>query len=260
VFAPLTDLSRCRILLTNDDGIDAPGLKHLEKVARTLSDDIWVVAPEREQSGAGHSLTLQTPLRYRMVSERRIAVEGTPTDCVMLAVNKFLRDHRPDLVLSGINRGGNLGEDVTYSGTVAAAMEGALLGIPSLALSQVTTQPHPVKWATAEHFAPQVIRAVVGAGFPRSCLVSINFPDVVQGSVAGVEVARQGRRKIGDDLVEREDPRGRPYIWIGSQREEDPSGEGTDLEAIGRGMVTVTPLGVDLTHAAAMARLKGAFV
>ena len=259
MFEPLTDLSTCRILLSNDDGINAPGLKHLEDVARQLSDDVWVVAPETEQSGAGHSLTLHRPLRIREISEKRYAVDGTPTDAVMLAVNKIMRDHKPDVVLSGINRGGNLGEDVTYSGTVAAAMEGTLMGIRAFALSQVMAHPHPTKWSTATHFAPEVIRKVLALGFSRNTLININFPDVVKESVEGVEIARQGKRKIGDDLVEREDPRGRPYIWIGGQREEDRYAEGTDLERVLRGRVTVTPLCVDLTDHQSLERLKGAF-
>jgi 5'-nucleotidase len=259
MFAPLKNLKKARILVSNDDGIDAQGIKILVKVARALSDDVWVVAPESEQSAAGHSLTLRRPLRIRKVSAQRFAVDGTPTDCILLAVNKLLADRKPDLVLSGINRGGNLGEDITYSGTVAAAMEGTLMGIRSIALSQQISPDHPVKWATAEHHAPLVLKRLVAQSWPANVLVNVNFPDVLHGSVTGVQAARQGKRKIGDQIAERVDPRGVPYIWIGGQRTEDRSAEGTDLWAIHEGKVTLTPLCVDLTHGHTLAALEKVF-
>ena len=156
-----------RILLTNDDGVHAPGLRVLEKIARQLSNDIWIVAPEVEQSGASHSLTLHEPLRLREVSRQKFAVSGTPTDCIVMAVNQVITDRKPTLLLSGVNRGANLGEDVTYSGTIAAAMEGTLLGIPSIAFSQVYRGVHPIRWATAEHHAPSLIRRLLKAGWPK---------------------------------------------------------------------------------------------
>lgn len=256
MYKPITDLSKARILISNDDGVDAHGLRLLEKIARTLTKDVWVVAPESEQSGAGHSLTLHRPLRIRQVARRRYAIDGTPTDCVLLAVNKILKGHKPDLVLSGINRGANLGEDVHYSGTVAAAMEGTLLGVPSIALSQLFKSPQAVKWGTVEHFAADVIRRIVSSEWPQHVLMNVNFPDVPPSEVEGIEVVRQGRRKIGDQLDERIDPRGRPYIWIGGQRNEDRNAHGTDLEAIYRGVVTVTPLCVDLTDLRTMEALE----
>src|SRR5215216_5060147 len=153
-----TDAGKCRILISNDDGIEAPGIQLLEKVARKLTDDVWVVAPELEQSGASHSLTTRRPLRLTEVAPRHYAVDGTPTDCVLLAVKRLLKDQVPHLVLSGINGGSNVGEDLTYSGTVAAAMEATLLGIPAMALSQDYTDGGPVPWQTAEAFGPEVMR------------------------------------------------------------------------------------------------------
>ncbi|MFQ5533778.1 MAG: 5'/3'-nucleotidase SurE [Sphingomonadales bacterium] len=239
-----------RILVSNDDGIHAAGLKALEKIAHSLSDDVWVVAPETEQSGASHSLTLAHALRIREVSSRRFAVQGTPTDCVMLALNKIIEGARPTLVLSGVNRGGNLGEDVTYSGTVAAAMEGTMLNIPSIALSQVFSYKHKhVRWATAEHHAPGLIKQLVEAGWPRDVLININFPDLIHSAVKGTRVTVQGRRDIADLTVdERVDTRGHPYYWYGFRRSLGEPGPETDLGAIRDGYVSVTPLHLDLTH------------
>lgn len=260
MFPPVADPSALRILISNDDGINAPGIKVLERIARTLSKDVWVVAPETEQSAAGHSLTIRRPLRVRKVSARRFAVDGTPTDAVLLGVNHVLKGKKkPDLVLSGINRGANLGEDVTYSGTVAAAMEGTILGIPSIALSQCMEHGHPVKWGTAEHWAGKVIRQALARGWSRNVLLNLNFPDVVAASVTGVELTRQGKRKIGDEIVERKDPRGESYVWIGAQRAEERSVAGTDIEAVYRGAITVTPLCFDLTHRDDMTALESAF-
>ncbi|GAA0601341.1 5'/3'-nucleotidase SurE [Caenispirillum bisanense] len=256
MFEPITDLSAARILISNDDGIHAPGIKLLEDIARTLSDDVWVVAPEGEQSGAGHSLTLHSPLRYRELDERHIAVDGTPTDAVLLAVNKLVPGRKPTLLLSGINRGANLGDDVTYSGTIAAAIEGTLLGVPSIALSQIFRHPDPVPWDTARAHAARVIRACCSQGWARNVAINVNFPNCAADAVAGVEVVRQGKRKLGDGLIERHDPRGRPYVWIGPQRNEETTVVGTDIEAVRRNVISVTPLCVDLTHEPTMLALK----
>ena len=252
------NLSAARILISNDDGIHAPGLKVMEKIARSLSKDVWVVAPETEQSASGHSLTLTVPLRIRKVSARKYAVNGTPTDSVLLAVNHIMRDHRPDLVLSGVNAGGNLGEDITYSGTVAAAMEATLLGIPAIALSQVRRNGVAVKWATAEHHSAEIIRCLVAEGWPKGVLMNVNFPDVPHDRVTGVQATCQGRRKIGDDLNSGIDPRGHPYVWIGTERDEDPSFKGSDLEAVHAGRIAITPLGLDFTHRSTLKALKKA--
>ncbi|MHA1536333.1 MAG: 5'/3'-nucleotidase SurE [Alphaproteobacteria bacterium] len=241
------DLGKARILLSNDDGINATGLEVLERIASKLSKDVWVVAPESEQSGSSHSLTLRQPMRLRKISERKFAVEGTPTDCVLFAVRQVMVDRGPDLVLSGVNRGGNLGDDVTYSGTVAAAMEGALLGIPSIALSQQIDGPHKAKWQTAEAHAPDLIRRLLAIEWSKDTLVNINFPDVPPGAVTGVEIAPQGKRKIGAELEERRDPRGYPYYWFGRMRDEPESDHPTDLTAVRAGAISVTPLHLNLT-------------
>ncbi|CCQ73510.1 5'/3'-nucleotidase SurE [Magnetospira sp. QH-2] len=256
--APL-DLKAARVLVTNDDGIDAPGMQVLEWVAATVAREVWVVAPEQEQSGAGHSLTLRRPLRIREVSTRRYAVDGTPTDCVMLAVKHLMKSQRPDLVLSGVNRGANMGEDVTYSGTIAAAMEGTLLGIPSIALSLHTEDRGLPQWETVKTLAPGVIQQVMQLHWPRNCLLNINFPDRTAAEALDTEITTEGRRKIGDAIQQGTDPRGEKYFWIGAQRDEDRFAQGTDLEAIYRGAVSVTPLSLDLTDRVMLDRLKGYF-
>lgn len=248
-----------RILISNDDGIHAPGLKSLYRIARTLSKDVWVVAPETEQSGAAHSLSIHTPLRLRKISHQRYAVNGTPTDCVLVSMGRLFKKRKPDLVLSGVNYGGNTGEDVTYSGTVAAAMEATLLGIPAIALSQVRYGNHAPKWATAEHHAPDIIRKLLERGWARETLININFPDVVVNSVQGIRVVKQGQRAITDGLVEWMDPRGRPFYWIGALRDERPTEDNTDLSAIYEGFISITPLHLDLTHYDTLEKLKDAF-
>jgi 5'-nucleotidase len=259
VFPPFKDFSKLRILLSNDDGINAHGLVVLERIARKLSDDVWVVAPSFERSGAGHSLTIHEPLRPIQIADKRYSVSGTPTDCVMVAINHIMKDNPPDLVLSGVNVGGNLGEDVHYSGTVAAAMEGVLLGAPSIALSQVWTDAANIHWETAEHFAPDIIRQVCGVGWGKNVLINVNFPDRAPGDVAGIKPAAMGKHKLGDDLVLRHDPRGRPYLWIGTKRVSDRSAEGTDLKLVDDGYITVSPLNVDLTHTPTLAALGQVF-
>ncbi len=252
-------LGRARVLISNDDGIDAPGLKLLEKAMRRMAGDVWVVAPETEQSATSHSLTLRRPLRIRRVSKQRYAVNGTPTDSVLLGINQVMAEAPPDLVLSGINRGGNIGEDVTYSGTVAAAMEGTLLGVPSVALSQVYSDGRNVHWGTAEHWLETVLKKLLESPWPKGVLMNVNFPGVVAKSVTGIEVCRQGRRKIGGDFQQGVDPRGEEYFWIGAQRDEERFRPRTDLEAVNRGAITVTPLSMDLTHGPTLARLKAVF-
>ena len=250
-----------RILVTNDDGIHAPGLVALEAIAAQLSDDVWVVAPAEEQSGAGHSLTLSQPVRLREMAERRYAVRGTPTDCVMLALGHVLKDHRPDLILSGVNRGGNLAEDVTYSGTVAAAMEGCLAGVRSIALSQVMADYAIGKedFSTAIAFGADVIGRVSAVDWgDAKVLININFPPVTPDQVAGVRVTEQGFRDYGNiRLVARTDPRGFPYFWHGYGRETDVPGHETDLKAMHQKCVSVTPLHLDMTHYPTLAGLRG---
>jgi 5'-nucleotidase len=253
------DISRARILVSNDDGIHAPGLKVLEKIARALSKDVWVVAPESEQSGVSHSLTVRTPLRIRKLSPRRFAVNGTPTDCVLIGALQLLKDNPPDIVLSGINPGGNLAEDVSYSGTVAAAMEGVLIGYRAVALSQIISPKGVLHWRTAEHFGPRIIRKLAAAPWPRDVFVNINFPGLPVNEVEGIEVTQQGRRRLQERITEAFDPFDRPYYWIGSPRLDKPSNEPTDIAATSRGFVSVTPLHVDHTHAGMKKALKGVF-
>jgi 5'-nucleotidase len=248
-----------RILVTNDDGIHAPGLKVLEAIAANLSDDVWVVAPETDQSGVSHSLSLNDPLRLRKISERHYAVKGTPTDCVIMGVRHVLAETKPDLVLSGVNRGQNVAEDVTYSGTVAGAMEGTILGIPSIALSQAygpTTRDVP-HWDCARTHAPDLIRRVVAAGLPRNVLVNINFPDCPPDAVAGIGVAAQGQRDMELLHVDkRHDGRGNPYYWLQFARGERPvPAHGTDLAVLAANRIAVTPLRLDLTDEPEMTRL-----
>jgi len=254
-----TDLRRARILVTNDDGIHAPGLKALETVARSLSDDVWVVAPEVEQSAASHSLTLRRPLRVRRFEERRIAVDGTPTDCVVVAVNHLLKDRKPDLVLSGVNHGANLAEDVGYSGTVAAAMEGALLGIRAIAFSQIRRGEAPTDFAVAESFGPGIVRRLYAFPPQRDLLFNVNFPPVAPDAVAGVRVARQGRRDDMVGVVEGQDPSGRPYVWIGHWGGDGRGEADTDLAAVDADAISVTPLHLDVTHGDSLARLREHF-
>lgn len=252
----IPDLARARVLISNDDGVDAQGIKVLERVLKRIVGEVWVVAPETEQSAASHSLTLRSPLRIKKISPRKFAINGTPTDTVLLGVQHVMKDFPPDLVVSGINHGGNLGEDVTYSGTVAAAMEGTLLGIPSVAFSLVISDGKKAQWATAEACVEKVLKQLSGISFPKGVLVNVNVPDCALRDVTGIESTRQGRRKIGCELQEGRDPKGRPYYWIGGQRDEDASRPGTDLEAVGRGAVSVASIGMDMHHAGMAKRLK----
>jgi 5'-nucleotidase len=255
------ELAKARILISNDDGIHAPGLKLLEEVAGRLCPDVWVVAPSEEQSGASHSLTLRRPLRIHKLGPKRFAVDGTPTDCVLLAIKHIMKDERPTLVLSGINGGGNLGEDITYSGTVAAAMEATLLDVPAVALSQHWERngENELRWATAEAYAGEVITQLCSSPWPRNTLINVNFPDVPVADVRGVRVAKQGRRKVGDNLSERIDPRGVPYYWIGPMRDQAPNQPGTDIKAALEGWVTVTPVFLDFTNVPALEELRKVF-
>lgn len=247
-----------RILITNDDGIHAHGLGVLEAIARTISDDVWVVAPEFEQSGTSHGLTLSEPLRIRKVEDTRYAVQGTPTDCVMLAVHNIIKDKKPTLVLSGVNRGANLAEDVTYSGTIAGAMEGVLCGIPSIAFSQdIRRGQEQENWKVAETFGPDVVARLLETGWDRGVLINVNFPSSAVADVKGIEVTRQGFRDESDLIVdERIDARGVPYYWFGLRRAFGDPDEDTDLWAVRDGLISVTPLHLDLTHKSMRDRLE----
>ena len=247
-----------RILITNDDGIHADGLAALERIAAVLSDDVWVCAPEYEQSGASRALTLAEPIRVRTLSERRFATTGTPTDCVMLAINDLISGKRPDLVLSGVNRGANLAEDVSMSGTVAGAIEGMAMGVPSIALSQMGFYEPGTSFEPAEAFAPGIIKKVVELGWPKDVVLNINFPNGLAGEIKEVEVTRQGFRDVQIRHAEKRlDLRGRDYYWVGFKPLRSSPPEGTDLRALYEGRISVTPLHIDLTHQPTVHDLKG---
>ncbi|HEY5348009.1 MAG TPA: 5'/3'-nucleotidase SurE [Rhizomicrobium sp.] len=247
-----------RILVTNDDGIHAPGLKIAEEIAHALSDDVWVVAPETEQSGASHSLTLTLPLRVREISPRRFAINGTPTDCVMMACLDLMKDALPALVLSGINAGSNIADDVTYSGTIAAAMEGCALGIASIALSQAYDHDSgEIGWSSGAVHGPALIRRLVEIGWPQGTLLSVNFPGCAAADVAGIEAVAQGERDLqSSKLVRRIDARGRPYYWLGFHRRLSKPPAGTDLKAIQERKICVTPLHMNLTEHKVLEKMR----
>lgn len=240
-----------RILLTNDDGVHAPGLKVLEEIARQFSDDIWICAPSEEQSGAGHSLTLTRPVRLQQLGERRFAVTGTPTDSVMMALRTVMPSP-PDIILSGVNRGANLGDDVTYSGTVSAAIEGALAGIRSIAFSQVYAREgmgDDVPFGAAREWGAKVLAPLIDAPMAERTLININFPALPPAEIKGIRVVRQGFHDYSrGSIVEGRDPRGYRYFWFGLHAIEHTADHGTDLEAVDEGFIAVTPLQLDLTH------------
>jgi len=248
-----------RILCSNDDGIHARGLESIEKIARSLSDDVWVVAPQEEQSGAARALTLSQPIRIRQYEEKRFSVAGTPTDAVMMAVTKLMPE-KPDLVLSGINNGQNLAEDVTFSGTVAAALQGMTLGIPSIAMSLARFSREGARWATPEAHGVKIVETLLDAGWPSDVVINVNFPDRDPDDVGPVEVTHQGQRDaLSLYAEEREDLRGSKYYWFGfSGKLSDPP-EGSDLRAIYEGRISITPLHLALTHVQTRKSLADAF-
>jgi 5'-nucleotidase len=252
-----------RILLTNDDGIGAPGLEVLERIVAPFATETWVVAPLEEQSGTGHSLTLTRPIRLRRLAERRFAVAGTPTDAVMMALAHLMEGARPDLILSGVNRGANLAEDATYSGTVSAAMEGALAGVPSIALSQAYAREGmgaDVPFAAAEAWGERVLRPLIDFPMARGTLLNVNFPACPAEEVRGVRVVRQGLRDYGRLRIDkRTDPRGFSYYWFGLAHAVETPGHRTDLEAVADGFVAVTPLHLDMTEHDALTGLAERF-
>lgn len=238
-----------RILLTNDDGINAEGLRVLERIARQISDDIWVVAPETDQSGVAHSLTLSEPLRLRQIDERHFALRGTPTDCVIFACRHIL-PQKPDLILSGVNAGGNLGDDVTYSGTVAGAIEGTLIGIRSIALSQeygITGDKKIMYWDTVEAHAPELLKKLINTSLPQGCLLNLNFPACETDMVKEVKVTSQGSISHEVSIDERFDGRGFPYYWLRFKRDLSKENLQTDVGAVHAKHISLTPLQLNLT-------------
>ena len=240
------------ILVTNDDGVSSAGLRALADAMRKLGT-VCIVAPEREQGAVGHSITLHKPLRLSRIAKDVYAVNGTPSDCVVLAVTQLFRKP-PDLVVSGINRGVNLGDDVTYSGTVSAALEGTLLGVPSLAISQEGTRNFQFK--TAAYYARQIARTVLERGLPEETFLNVNIPDRLRASIPGVRLTSLSRRRFENPVVEKVDPRGRRYYWIAGTRVSWERHPPSDHEALRQGMVSITPLHIDVTHYQALEQLR----
>ncbi len=250
-----------RILITNDDGIHAPGLESLYRIAKTFTDDVWVCAPETDQSGLAHSLTLSEPLRLRKVSEKRFALKGTPTDCIIMAVRELMPEP-PDLVLSGVNSGQNIADDVTYSGTVAGAIEGTMLGILSIALSQAYSWEdglRSVLWETVEAAAPEIIQKIINMDVPKRTCLNVNFPNCPANEIEGIEITRQGTYTHGLFMDKRHDGRGFPYYWLRFGRDRVPAAKGTDIWALDEKRISITPLKLDLTDDAFSANLRDVF-
>lgn len=238
-----------RILLTNDDGIHAEGLACLERVARKISDEVWVVAPETDQSGFAHSLSLSEPLRMRRIDDRHYAVRGTPTDCVIMGVRRLMPEP-PDLILSGVNSGSNVADDVTYSGTIAGAMEGALLGIRSIAISQaynVHGAERVVPYETTEALAPALLDRLLGIDMPSGTFLNVNFPNCAPDEVQATMVTTQGKYVHGLWIEERADGRGLPYYWMRFGKQTAELKPGTDMAALNDRSVSVTPMKLDFT-------------
>jgi len=244
----LSPSSRSRVLIVNDDGIDAPGIVLLEEIVREFTDDVWVVAPDEERSGAGHSMSISHPIRMIQRDARHFAIKGTPTDCALMGIYELMTDGRPDILLTGINRGPNLAEDITYSGTASAAIEGAILGIPSVALSQIIRYQSEIHWATSRKFAPDVIRRLLDMRWRPGTFVNVNFPNCPPDQVAGVRVTRQGTRPLGAfQPVRRVDERHVPYYWIKIDFPAGGEEHGNDLQAARDNEVSITPLQIEMT-------------
>jgi 5'-nucleotidase len=251
-----------RILLTNDDGYGAEGLEVLRQIAEELSSDVWIIAPEANQSGASHSMTLHEPLRLRQLDERTFVIRGTPTDCVIMGVRHLMLKEPPDLILSGVNHGSNLAEDVTYSGTIAAAIEGTLLGIRSIAMSQTggSIGEGTIYWTTPLTHGPGIVSKLLATGWPTGIVINVNYPPRAPQEVTGIEVTRQGRRDQALlHIDKRNDPWGTPYFWFGFERPPSRIVQGTDLGAIDEGRISITPLCLNLTDDPTCKALQSAF-
>lgn len=253
----MTKLADSRVLLVNDDGIHAPGLTLLEEIVREHTDDVWVVAPDEEKSGASHSISMHMPIRLRELDSRHTAIKGSPTDCVLMALQQILPE-RPTVVLAGINRGGNLADEIHYSGTIAAAMEAAFLGIPAIALSQVFSRGTEVPWDTAARFAIPVIEQVLNQGIPYGSFINVNFPPVKADAVRDVRSTRMGRRPPSPFKTEgRIDNRNVSYYWVHLDPAPGSEEDGTDLHAMTESAISVCPLQVDMTNHEMLEKLSG---
>ncbi|HZV08973.1 MAG TPA: 5'/3'-nucleotidase SurE [Novosphingobium sp.] len=248
------------MLIVNDDGIDGPGIRLLEEIARGFTDDVWVVAPDEERSGAGQAISISHPIRYTQRDERHFAVRGTPTDCALLGINTFLEGRKPDILFSGINAGPNLAEDVHYSGTCAAAREGALLGIPSFALSQMRAYGTPTHWEASATHLPGVVAQLLALPWAPGSFANINVPNLPPAEITGIRITRQGQRRPGGFLpVRRVDERTVPYFWVKICPNPPELVAGTDLHAVAHGAISITPMQLDLTRHQAIAGLEAVF-
>ncbi|WP_044558382.1 5'/3'-nucleotidase SurE [Azospirillum sp. B4] len=237
-----------RVLLTNDDGINAPGLELLAELAADIADEVWVVAPEKDQSGMSRAVTLTTPLRVEERGPRRYALTGTPSDCAIFALRHLLKDNPPDIVLSGINRGANVGDEVPYSGTVAAALTARLLGVPAIAFSQAFTRGGQVRWDTARTLLPRALDHALSLRTASNVVLNVNFPDLDASDVSDVVVTRQSRGTLDRiDVEPRTDMRGGTYYWMAFRRHMPILGPDTDAGALKHGLVSITPIGFDMT-------------
>ncbi|WP_456456930.1 5'/3'-nucleotidase SurE [Thermovibrio sp.] len=246
-------MKRARILLSNDDGIRSEGLRALYEALSEFAD-VVVVAPDRERSAVGRALTLHRPLRCEKVEENWYAVDGTPTSCVYIGIHAIMKGKKPDMVIGGINRGPNLGEDITYSGTVSVAMEGALLGLPSVAFSLATFSNF--RWKDAAAWASRIAKRVYENGLPEGCCLNVNIPNLPYSEIKGVKITRQGKKNYTEKVEERKDPWGRVYYWIGGEEPNWIPEPGTDYWAVKNGFISITPLHLDLTDYKAMEKLK----
>lgn len=245
-----------RVLLTNDDGINAPGLAVLEEIASSLAHDVWIVAPERDQSGTSHSISLHAPIRYSPEGSQRFSVSGTPGDCVVIAARHIMADALPTLVLSGVNRGANLGVETVFSGTVGAAMIALLLGIPSIALSQAFSNPNTIRWDTARTLAPDVIRRLLATKWSKQACLNVNFPDVAPQQARPLARTRQGAGPVNNiNVIPRIDPRGFTYHWLQFHRELFKDSDDSETAVIASGGISVTPLQFERTNEAVFAGL-----
>jgi len=246
--------SQMRILVSNDDGVDAPGIKMLATVLRDAGHEVTVVAPDRDRSGASNSLTLDLPIRMKRIDHYTCSVAGTPTDCVHLALTGML-EYEPDMVVSGINNAANLGDDVIYSGTVSAAMEGRFLGLPAVAMSLVTHNHEPRHFETAARAAVEIVSRLKADPLPADTILNVNVPDLPWSEVRGFEVTRLGNRHRAEGCIAQRDPRGNQVFWIGPAGREQDSGPGTDFHAVRNGYISITPIQVDLTRYQALEKV-----
>jgi len=237
-----------RILLVNDDGIDAEGLAISQEIAAAFADEVWIVAPQADQSGMSHAISIHLPIRVLQQGPHRYAVAGTPSDCIVMAVRQIMKGCLPDLVISGVNRGANLADDITYSGTVSGALTAVLCGLPAVALSQAYRKTGPISWDTARRHGVRLLEKLLSAPLPPELCLNVNFPAVGPDAVTGIRATRQGRRSIrAIDLDARTDLRGKPYYWLGFDRAGGQQEPDSDIAALRAKAVSVTPLRFDRT-------------